>query len=51
MLVLGGNLAGVTLGDWALPAMVLQTVMDVLLEYSKSCMEAQETGEALSVLV
>lgn len=31
MLVLGGNLAGMTLGDWALPAMVLQAVMDVLL--------------------
>lgn len=41
----------VTLEDWALPAMVLQTVMDVLLGYSKSCMEAQVTGEALSVLV
>lgn len=43
MLVLGGNLAGMTLGDWALPAMVLQ--MFVL----RSCeryMEAQETGKA-----
>lgn len=49
--LLGGNLAGMTLGHWALPAMVLQAVMNVDTGIFQKYVEAQETGKTLSVVV